>query len=87
LVAQHDADRQRDEFVKLTHDLKKQAEADAALRDWRLKLQTNDAVWSPKFGKMAKVARIDHRKGTLFIGVGIGQWEVPFDEVFPGETH
>jgi len=83
LAAEHDAHRQREEYEKLTNDLKKKSEADAALRDWRLKLKLNDEVWSPKFGKLAKVARIDQRKGTLFIGVGIGQWEVPLEEVFP----
>ncbi len=86
LAAQHDADRQREEFAKKTAQLQQEAAAAAALRDWRLKLQSNDQVWSPKFGKLAKVARVDHRKGTLFIGVGIGQWEVGFDEVFPPEA-
>lgn len=86
LAAQHEADRQREEFAKKTAQLQQESAAAAALRDWRLKLQSNDQVWSPKFGKLAKVARVDHRKGTLFIGVGIGQWEVGFDEVFPPEA-
>jgi DNA mismatch repair protein MutS2 len=85
LAARHEADRQRDEYEKRLAQLNQQAEADKSLRDWRLKLQPNDMVWSPKFGKMAKVARVDHRKGSLFISVGIGQWEVAFDEVLPRE--
>jgi DNA mismatch repair protein MutS2 len=85
LAAQHEAEQQRDEFAKKTAQLQKEAEAAAALRDWRLKLQPNDQVWSPKFGKLAKISRVDHRKGTLYISVGIGQWEVGFDEVFPEE--
>jgi DNA mismatch repair protein MutS2 len=83
LAAQHSADQQRDEYEKKLSQLKQESEAAAALREWRQKVQSNDMVWSPKFGKMAKVARVDHRKGTLFISVGIGQWEVGFDEVFP----
>ena len=86
MAAQHEADRQREEYAKKTAELQQEAAAAATLRDWRLKLQANDQVWSPKFGKLAKVARVDHRKGTLFIGVGIGQWEVGFDEVFPPES-
>jgi DNA mismatch repair protein MutS2 len=86
MAAQHQADRQREEFERLTAQLKQESEAAAALRAWRLQLKINDMVWSPKFGKMAKVARVDHRKGTLFISVGIGQWEVGFDEVFPQEA-
>jgi DNA mismatch repair protein MutS2 len=85
LTAQHEADRQREDYEKRVRQFNQEAEAAAALREWRLKLQPNDDVWSPKFGKMAKVTRIDHRRGTLFISVGIGQWEVPFDEVFPEE--
>ena len=50
-----------------------------------MKLKPGYQVWSPKFGKMAKIVRIDHRKATLFISVGIGQWEVNLDEVFPQE--
>jgi len=86
LSARHAADVQREEYEKKLRELKQEAESEAALREWRLKLQVNDQVWSPKFGKWAKVARLDHRKGTLFISVGIGQWEVPFGEVFPTET-
>ncbi len=83
LAAQHEAARQREEYEKKLSQLKQEAESEKALRDWRQKLQLNDMVWSPKFGKMAKVVRVDHRKGTLFISVGIGQWEVPSEEVLP----
>jgi DNA mismatch repair protein MutS2 len=85
MAAQHEAVLQRDEFAKKTAQLQQEAEAAAALREWRQKLQPNEVVWSPKFGKMAKVTRVDHRKGSLFISVGIGQWEVGFDEVYPRE--
>lgn len=85
LVAQHEAGLQREEYEKRLAQLNQKAEADKTLREWRLKMQANDMVWSPKFGKMAKVVRVDHRKGTLFISVGIGQWEVAADEVFPQE--
>jgi DNA mismatch repair protein MutS2 len=85
LAARHEADRQREEYERMLVRLRHEADATAALRDWRAKLKPGEEVWSPKFGKMAKVTRLDHRKGSLFISVGIGQWEVPFDEVFPDE--
>jgi DNA mismatch repair protein MutS2 len=85
LAARHEADRQREEYERMLARIRHEADATAALRDWRAKLKPGEEVWSPKFGKMAKVTRLDHRKGTLFISVGIGQWEVPFDEVFPKE--
>jgi DNA mismatch repair protein MutS2 len=83
LAAQHEAERRREDYEQKTSELSRQAEAAAALRDWRMKLKPGDQVWSPKFGKWAQVGRVDHRKATLFISVGIGQWEVGFDEVFP----
>jgi DNA mismatch repair protein MutS2 len=87
LTARHEAERQREEYESRLKQLNQEANAAAELRSWRLKLQPNDQVWSPKFGKMAKVTRIDQRRGTLFISVGIGQWEVPFDEVLPAEPN
>jgi DNA mismatch repair protein MutS2 len=37
----------------------------------------------PKFGKLCKVVRTDFKKNTVTVSVGIGQWEVGLDEVFP----
>ncbi len=86
LAAQHEAERRREDYEQKTSELNRQAQAESALRDWRMKLKPGDQVWSPKFGKMAKIVRVDHRKATLFISVGIGQWEVTFDVVFPQES-
>ena len=85
LAAHHEADRRREEYEEKLRGLQREAEASAALKLWRLKLQLNDKVWSAKFGKIAQITRIDHRKGTLFISVGIGHWEVAFDDVLPVE--
>jgi DNA mismatch repair protein MutS2 len=57
LSARHAADVQREEYERKLRELQRQVEAESALRDWRMKLQANDQVWSPKIGKMAKVAR------------------------------
>ena len=38
-----------------------------------------------RFDKTGKVFRVDAKKQTVTVGVGIGQWEVPFDEIFPAE--
>ncbi|MBX9578735.1 MAG: DNA strand exchange inhibitor protein [Gemmataceae bacterium] len=83
LAAQHEADRQKAAFERARAALDREAEAEAELRAMRAALKPGDQVHVSRFGKVGKVARVDLKKGTVTVGVGIGQWEVPFDEVFP----
>jgi DNA mismatch repair protein MutS2 len=83
LVAQHQAELQREEFARKTADLRREAEEAASLREMRSKLQLNDKVHVARFGKQGKVVRVDHKKGTVCVSVGLGQWEVPFEEIYP----
>lgn len=85
LAAQHDAAKQRAEYQQQVEKLQRDAEAAARLRDWRAKLQSNDAVHVQRFGKAGKVVRIDHKRGVVTVSVGLGQWEVPLEEVKPIE--
>ena len=39
----------------------------------------------PRFDKPGRLIRIDHKRNMATVSVGIGQWEVPLDEVFPLE--
>ena len=32
-----------------------------------------------------KVVKVNAAKQTVLVSVGLGQWEVPFDEIFPTE--
>jgi DNA mismatch repair protein MutS2 len=86
LSRQHAADRQREDFERKTAELEQRSVRETRLNEWRSKLQPGESVFSPKFGKQAKIARVNQAKGTLFITVGIGQWEVFFNEVFPDEA-
>jgi DNA mismatch repair protein MutS2 len=86
LAAQHDATKKRDEYVQRAEKLQRDAEAAARLRDWRAKLQAGDTAYVERFGKPGKVVRIDHKKGVAVVSVGLGQWEVPLEEVLPVET-
>lgn len=86
LAAQHDAAKQRGEYQQQVEKLQREAEAAARLRDWRNKLQGNDAVHVHRFGKAGKVVRIDHKRGVVVVSVGLGQWEVPLEEVTPVEA-
>jgi DNA mismatch repair protein MutS2 len=86
LSAQHEADRQKAEYQQKVEDLERAAKAAAELRDMRAKLQPHDKVRVSRFDKVGTVVRIDHKKNIAVVSVGLGQWEVPLEEVFPAES-
>src|SRR5262249_26252425 len=69
LGAQHEADRQRDEYQKKVAEIAREAEEAAALREVRAKLQANDKVRVTRFDKPGRVVRVDHKKGTAMVSV------------------
>jgi len=83
LAATVEAQRQREEFEQKAQDLQREAAKESALREFRSRLQPNDAVYVERFGKQGKVVRLDHKKNVVVVSVGLGQWEVPFAEVLP----
>jgi DNA mismatch repair protein MutS2 len=85
LAAQHEAERQREELRQETERLQREAEEAARLREARLRLQPNDQVRVPRFDKPGKVVRVDHKRNVAVVSVGLGQWEVPLEDVFPAE--
>ncbi len=62
LKAQHEADRQREEYAQKTAQLKREAEEAAALREARAKLLPNDPVRVPRFDKPGRIVRVDHKQ-------------------------
>ncbi len=83
LQAQHEAQKQRDEFEQKLAQLEREAREAAALKEWRSKLQAGDAVRVPKYDKTGKIVRVDHKKNQAAVSLGLGQWEVSLEEVFP----
>jgi DNA mismatch repair protein MutS2 len=83
LVAQHEAERQREEYRQKVALLERQAEEAAALREARARMQPNDPVRVARFDKPGRLVRVDHKRAVAVVSVGLGQWEVPLDEVFP----
>jgi DNA mismatch repair protein MutS2 len=83
LAARHEADQQREAFERKAAELEKGAREEAELREKRHKLQPNDVVRVTRFDKTGKVVKVNPVKLTVTVSVGLGQWEVPFDEVFP----
>ena len=54
-----------------------------ALLGERASLQPNDPVRVPKFDKVGRVVRVDFKRNLVVVSLGIGQWEVPLEDVFP----
>jgi DNA mismatch repair protein MutS2 len=85
LEAQHEAERQRQEYRQKTEELERAAEKAAALKEARARLQPNDPVHVPRFDKAGHIVRVDHKRNIAVVSLGLGQWEVALDEVFPVE--
>jgi DNA mismatch repair protein MutS2 len=85
LQAQHEAERQREEYEEKLTLLQLEAEEAANLREARSRLQPNDPVRVARFDQPVRVVRVDHKRNVALVSVGLGQWEVPLDEVFPVE--
>jgi DNA mismatch repair protein MutS2 len=85
LAAQHNAEVQREELRSKMEQMERAAVEAARLRDSRLKLQVNDLVRVPKYDKPGRIVRVDHKKNVAVVSLGLGQWEVPLEEVFPVE--
>jgi DNA mismatch repair protein MutS2 len=83
LLAQHQAEQQREELRQKQELLEREAEAAAALREARARLKANDAVRVTRFDKPGRIVRVDHKKNVALVSVGLGQWEVPLEEVVP----
>ncbi|MFL5242802.1 MAG: endonuclease MutS2 [Gemmataceae bacterium] len=85
LQAQHEAERQRDELRQKTAEVERQAEEAAALKEIRTRLQPNDRVRVARFDQPGRVVRVDFKRNIAVVSVGLGQWEVPLEELFPLE--
>ncbi|MFL5339822.1 MAG: endonuclease MutS2 [Gemmataceae bacterium] len=83
LRVQVEAERQREEYQRKVEEVAREAEAAAELRDWRAKLQAGDKARVARFDQPGRVVRVDHKKNLATVSVGLGQWEVPLDELFP----
>jgi DNA mismatch repair protein MutS2 len=83
LAAQHAAERQGEELRKKAAEIEREAAEAAALREARGRLRANDRVRVARFDQPGRVVRVDHVKQLAVVSVGLGQWEVPLDELIP----
>ncbi len=75
--------QEKTEYEKLKKQIEHEARAAAQLQEWRKTISADSMVYVQKFDKMGKVIRLDSRKGTAHVSVGIGQWEIPITELLP----
>jgi DNA mismatch repair protein MutS2 len=83
LLSQHEAVRQREEYSQKLTQIERAAEEAAVLKEVRAKLQPNDPVRVARFDKPGRLVRVDYKRNVALVSVGLGQWEVPLEEVFP----
>jgi DNA mismatch repair protein MutS2 len=83
LAAQHVLEREAEGLRKKMSEIERKAAEEAALREERLRLVPGDSVRVPKYDKVGKVVRTDFKKNIVVVSLGIGQWEVALEEVFP----
>lgn len=83
LKAQADANRQKHELEEKLAEVDREARAAQNLREARARLQAGDTVHVPKFDKSGRVVRVDHKRNVAMVSLGLGQWEVSLEEVFP----
>jgi DNA mismatch repair protein MutS2 len=83
ILAQQEAERQGEAYRQQLLQKEREAEEIARLKVARASLKVNDAVRVPRFDKPGRIVRIDHRRNMAVVSVGLGQWEVPLDDVFP----
>jgi DNA mismatch repair protein MutS2 len=79
----HEAEKQAEDLRRKADQVEREAAEAAALREARLRLQPGDSVRVPKFDKVGKVARVDHKRNSVVVSVGMLSWEVSLEEVVP----
>lgn len=83
LQARHEAERREEELRHKQAQIEEAAAAETALREARGRLQAEDRVHVRRFDKTGRIVRVDHRKNVAVVSVGLGQWEVPLEELVP----
>ena len=85
LAAQAEADRSREALNQRLGDLQRQAENDTRMVEARARLQPGDRVVVPRFGydRPGRIVKLDPRKKTATVSIGMMKWDVPIDELIP----
>jgi DNA mismatch repair protein MutS2 len=83
LAAKHEAAREKEVFEQKTAALDREVAEKVALNEMRANLKPGAVVRVSRFDSTGKVVRVDAKKQTVKVNVGLGEWEIPFEEIFP----
>jgi DNA mismatch repair protein MutS2 len=83
LHAELKAKEEREEYEKQRLELLRAQEEQEALRVARTQLKIGDVVRLAKLDQQGHVVRVDLKRNLAVVKAGLGQWEVPLEEVFP----
>jgi DNA mismatch repair protein MutS2 len=81
--AQLEAEKYRAELERRLAELDREAAQKRALAEARSRLQPGDRVHIASLREPGEVIRVLPQKATVLVRAGIGQWEVPLDDVYP----
>ena len=85
LAAQHEAVQQKAVYERKVEQLVIDATEQSDLLKMRQTLAPNTIVRVSRFDKTGRVVKVDTKKQLVTVSLGLGQWEVPFDEIFPSD--
>jgi DNA mismatch repair protein MutS2 len=80
------AEQEKQAYAQQRAHLEQQAAELAQLQEWRSRLREGDTVRVSRFDAVGRVVRVDLRKRLITVHVGLGQWEVPFEEILPATS-
>ncbi|MBA2225303.1 MAG: DNA strand exchange inhibitor protein [Gemmataceae bacterium] len=77
------AEQEKQAYAQRRAHLEQQAAEQAQLQEWRSRLREGETVRVSRFDAVGRVVRVDLRKRLITVHIGLGQWEVPFEEILP----
>jgi len=83
MLAELEAGKLRQDYERRKAELEQERRESERLQQLRAHLQVNDRVRVARFDQVGRVVRVNPTKQTVTVSVGLGQWEIPWDEVFP----
>lgn len=83
LQARQQAEQEREALAREKERLQRAEREAQALEQARRQLREGDPVSVPRFGKDGVVVRADPKRRIAVVAVGLGQWEIPFDDIVP----
>jgi DNA mismatch repair protein MutS2 len=83
MEAQLAAKQEREEYEQKLSALQRETEQSSALRQARCQLKPGDAVRVANMDHPGKIIRVDPQRMLAVVRAGLGQWEVPLEDVFP----